>query len=336
MPIFGRKLLSSQPLASAAPPQRLARSMGTAKHPREIRPESITVAIFCSLLDEVTAVRYSLDEEFVCCPRAAHAKYVYNYGRIGHHAVVIARPFDTGPIKAARVAATVSFQFPNVRNAVLVGTGGGIPYPADIRLGDIAVSMPGKDHPGVIQYDFGKYEETEFVLIDKLDMPSKSLLSADKSVQRDKNMQNGDLGGILGDIIAKSGFKRPTTADTLFHGSFDHVNSGSDCSACRVKGSTKIVPRPQRRHQHPVVHRGLILSGSGVVRNPRDRDILRRGHNNAICFETEAAGIVNEIPCIVVRGISNYADTHVQDGWHRYAAAASAAYCKALLYKLRA
>ncbi|KAF3199305.1 hypothetical protein TWF679_001523 [Orbilia oligospora] len=48
----------------------------------------------------------------------------------------------------------------------------------------------------------------------------------------------------------------------------------------------------------------------------------------------EAAGIMDEIPCLVVRGISDYADTHKQDAWHCYAAAAAAAYGKAILCRI--
>lgn len=44
-----------------------------------------------------------------------------------------------------------------------------------------------------------------------------------------------------------------------------------------------------------------------------------------LCFEIEAAGIATEFSCIVIRGISDYADSHKNDAWHRYAAAAAAA-----------
>jgi nucleoside phosphorylase len=96
------------------------------------------------------------------------------------------------------------------------------------------------------------------------------------------------------------------------------------------------MPRAERdtKAGQPVVHRGLILSGGGVVKNPEDRDRLRRDHGDAICFEMEAAGIMDEIPCLVVRGICDYADTHKQDGWHHYAAAVAAAYGKAILLKI--
>ena len=55
-----------------------------------------------------------------------------------------------------------------------------------------------------------------------------------------------------------------------------------------------------KKPKQPVVHWGLILLGGGVVKNPKDRDRLRWGYDDAICFEMEAAGIMDEIPCLVI------------------------------------
>ena len=45
----------------------------------------------------------------------------------------------------------------------------------------------------------------------------------------------------------------------------------------------------------------------------------------------EAAGLMNNFPCLVVRCICDYADSHKSDRWQRYAAATAAAYAKELL-----
>ncbi|KAJ5195669.1 wd40 protein [Penicillium cf. viridicatum] len=95
-----------------------------------------------------------------------------------------------------------------------------------------------------------------------------------------------------------------------------------------------LIYRSPRQSDQPVVHRGLILSGSGVVKSPHDRINLQRELQDALCFEMEAAGIMDEIPCLVVRGICDYTDTHKQDEWHYHAAAVAAAYCRALLRKI--
>jgi hypothetical protein len=45
----------------------------------------------------------------------------------------------------------------------------------------------------------------------------------------------------------------------------------------------------------------------------------------------EAAGLMTEFSCIVIRGISDYADSHKNDNWQHYAAATAAACTKELL-----
>jgi nucleoside phosphorylase len=53
--------------------------------------------------------------------------------------------------------------------------------------------------------------------------------------------------------------------------------------------------------------------------------------HGVLCFEMEAAGLMNNSPCLVVRGICDYSDTHKNDSWHGYAAMSAAAYTKQLL-----
>ncbi|PYH79601.1 purine and uridine phosphorylase [Aspergillus uvarum CBS 121591] len=303
-----------------------------------ISPSEITVAIFCALPIESVAVRYTLDEEFQCRPqqRNPQNKYVFTYGRIGEHKVVLARPHQIGPVKAALCAAAVSGLFPTVRFALMVGIGAGIPGKRDIRLGDIAVGVPRENHPGVVEYDLGKYEKDGFVLKGALNKPHPVLVSADGALEEEEIMGRRPLRRVLRELMRRPGYGRPELEDVLYDPGFHHVNKGESCWACDVADERKVVARPVRAGKggYPVVHRGLILSGRGVIKNPEDLDRLRRGQDDAICFEMEAAGIVDEIPCLVIRGICDYADTHKQDGWHRYAAAVAAAYCKAVLCKI--
>jgi len=303
----------------------------------EISPESISIAIFCALAYEAVAVKLMLDEEYICHLKGTGPKkYVYSFGRIAKHRIIIARPHQMGTVEAAHCATAVSQQFPNVRFALMVGIGAGIPdYPKhDIRLGDIAVSIPQDSHPGVIQYDFGKYERDSFILKGCLNKPPPILISADGSLLEDELMGRSPLTRILRKMTQSQRFARPNTDDILFDEHFHHVNAGSDCSGCEQSSKRKVVSRPGRQSEQPVVHRGLILSGNGVVKNPSDRNKLRRDNKDAICFERGAAGIMDEIPCLIVRGICDYADTHKNDSWHHYAAAVAAAYCKALLRKV--
>jgi nucleoside phosphorylase len=73
------------------------------------------------------------------------------------------------------------------------------------------------------------------------------------------------------------------------------------------------------------VHRGTIASRELVLRNTKLRDQLAREHS-VLCFEIEAAGALVSFPCLVIRGILDYYDSHKNDVWHGYAAAVTAAY----------
>jgi hypothetical protein len=79
------------------------------------------------------------------------------------------------------------------------------------------------------------------------------------------------------------------------------------------------------------VHYGLIASGDQVVKSAAMRNATVGDVGDILCFEMEAAGIATEFPCIVIRGVSDYADSHKNDNWKHYAAAAAAACTKELL-----
>ena len=84
-----------------------------------------------------------------------------------------------------------------------------------------------------------------------------------------------------------------------------------------------------------VVHYGTIASGNQVMKSATERDKISSKLGGVLCFEMEAAGLMNSFPCLVVRGICDYADSHKNDRWHAYAAATAAAYAKELLSKIR-
>jgi nucleoside phosphorylase len=67
-----------------------------------------------------------------------------------------------------------------------------------------------------------------------------------------------------------------------------------------------------------------------VITHGVTRDRLRK-ELGVICFEMEAAGLMDNFPCLVIRGICDYADSHKNKRWQPYAAATAAAYAKELL-----
>jgi nucleoside phosphorylase len=114
--------------------------------------------------------------------------------------------------------------------------------------------------------------------------------------------------------------------DQLFESEYQHVG-GETCQNC----DTTRVRRREERTEDPVrVHYGTIGSSNSVIRNAIERDNLKQAYN-ILCVEMEAAGVMDAFPCLVVRGICDYADSHKNKQLQPFAAAAAAAYVKELL-----
>ncbi|ETS74078.1 hypothetical protein PFICI_13944 [Pestalotiopsis fici W106-1] len=82
--------------------------------------------------------------------------------------------------------------------------------------------------------------------------------------------------------------------------------------------------------QEPNIHIGSVASGDTVIKSARHRDRIAQ-QENVIAFEMEGAGVWDEVPCIVVKGVCDYADCHKNKGWQDFAAATAAATTKAIL-----
>jgi nucleoside phosphorylase len=86
----------------------------------------------------------------------------------------------------------------------------------------------------------------------------------------------------------------------------------------------------RKEAQAPAIYIGSIGSGDAVIKSGEDRDRLAKRHGLA-AFEMEGAGVWDEVPCIVVKAVCDYADSHKNKIWQHFAAAAAAATAKALL-----
>ncbi|KAL4870063.1 hypothetical protein BDV12DRAFT_166529 [Aspergillus spectabilis] len=64
---------------------------------------------------------------------------------------------------------------------------------------------------------------------------------------------------------------------------------------------------------------GSIATGNAVIKQAPTREAIRPKHR-AVCLEMEGAGLINNFPCLVIRRISDYADSHKNDEWHTAAA----------------
>ncbi|KAI9654505.1 MAG: hypothetical protein M1821_006595 [Bathelium mastoideum] len=295
---------------------------------------------------------------------------IYTLGRIGEHNVVIVHLARYGTNSAAEAATALDLQFPNIRIRLMVGIGGGIPgsnvdfiagpsqsssnhdhhafsetssYAArnfvdlasgtaesscgkpegrDIRLGDVVVSRPTGEFPGVVQYDLMKSAANGATeRIGSLAPPPNLLLKAATKIQANHLQGRIDFPEYLPNSVT-----RPES-DILFEAAYNH-EGGSSCDMCT---RNRLVPRKERPSKRPHVHYGTIASGNRVIKDGAERVRIRKDLGDALCFEMESAGLMNSFPCLVIRGICDYSDTHKNKEWQPFAAAVAAAYAKELL-----
>lgn len=302
-----------------------------------MKHEDYTIGWVCALTMERAAAIGMLDEEHEGLAQPVIDRNTYTLGRIGKHNVVIASlPAGTiGSSAAAVVANSMAASFPRLRFALMVGIGGGVPSSEhDIRLGDVVVSTPNKLHGGVIQYDFGKVlAGGRFTRTGTLDAPPPVLLSA-LSQLRAKHLIGGpDLLLFIEECVKnypKLGTRYDYPGgerDLLFESTYAHPWSSSTCERC---DHDRIILRPERNSQTPEIHYGSIATGNVVIKDAIVRDQLG-AELGVSCIENEAAGLMNSFPSLVIRGISDYADSHKNKDWQFYAAVNAAAYAKELI-----
>jgi nucleoside phosphorylase len=82
--------------------------------------------------------------------------------------------------------------------------------------------------------------------------------------------------------------------------------------------------------QAPLIFIGTIGSADTVMKSGEERDRIASLHN-LIAFEMEGAGLWDETPCLVVKAVCDYADSHKNKKWQNFAAATAASATKALL-----
>lgn len=319
--------------------------------------ELYTVGWIAALSKEMTAAVAMLDErhdrpkDFV---KPSSDTNAYCWGRIGDHNVVIASlaAGEYGTISAATAATQMLSSFPNIKVGLMVGIGAAIARPKqkrDIRLGDVVVGLPQRQTGGVIQYDLGKshvdkgqgHTSHTFERAGFLNSPPEALLKALTFLRAEVRIDGSMMSSILDNMLerypqmAESESDEPgyiyqgQENDKLFEASYLHT-SDIGCDNC---DPARMISRTARRNPEvPRVHYGVIASGNSLVKDAVERDwILEVVGEDCICLEMEAAGLVNSFPCLVIRGICDYADSHKNDDWQEYAAATAAAYTKEFL-----
>jgi nucleoside phosphorylase/tetratricopeptide (TPR) repeat protein len=271
-----------------------------------------------------------------------------------------------GKVNAAGAVASMRSSYTALRLVLLAGICGGVPYnrQKEILLGDVVISKT------VIQYDFGRQYPDKFVLKDTVEVNlSKhdknirnflAIFNTDggrdelqkKTAHFLKQLQ-AKAGHHAGKYIYPGGaedklFERsyrhkhrisPTCICRDCHGRFDPVCDKALDSSCGDLGCDerylvarkRLVEQDQQANtQEPAIHIGAVASGDTVMKSGEDRDRIAE-KEGIIAFEMEGAGIWEEVPSIVVKGVCDYADCHKNKRWQDFAAATAAAASKAIL-----
>ena len=262
---------------------------------------------------------------------------------MGKHNVVIAvlPSGEYGIATAAVVARDMLSSFPNVRIGLMVGIPGAPSQRHDIRLGDIVVSAPSDGGSGVFQYDFGDtIQNQRFKATGFLDQSPMVLRTAVNGLQAQHERKGHQLQEAINNALKKyprleKTYSRQTT-DKLYKSEIVHVSEQQQsCDSICGSDPSNLVFRQQRTKDEddPAIHYGLIASANNLMKDAFARDALAE-EKDVLCFEMEAAGLMNHFPCLVVRGICDYADSHKNKEWQGYAAMAAAAYTKDLLKRI--
>ncbi|KAH8727306.1 ankyrin repeat-containing domain protein [Phaeosphaeriaceae sp. PMI808] len=296
---------------------------------------------------ELTAAKAVLDEEY---KEHRINGYTYYGGRIGEHDVVMAVQAKMGTDGASDLAARMLAAFSYIEYFVVVGIGGGVPSYGppgasfQIVLGDVVISYPKGSYGGVVRYDSGAWTDKGLEIGGHTNGPPDHLLAAVNNLQmRHSTIPGSNIPTFLQEIRLKiqvderQKFEdQGAEQDRLFQNDCPHPEeflnkscenccdlSRSQTRHCRGVGAARQTDTPQ-------VHYGNIASSnqlqiSALMRNQLQEEL------GVICFEMEGAGVMQKHPCLVIRGICDYSDSHKNKKWQPYAAAVAAAYTKELL-----
>lgn len=297
-----------------------------------------TVGWIYVLPEELTAASAMLDQQHPDLSTTADDQNTYRLGSIsGHNIVVACLPRSvTRYIPTTTAVKYMLATFPLIRWIIMIGVGAGVPS-NDIRLGDVVVGIPNNGNPGVIQWDFRRalwgFEPTA-----TLKTPPKSLLKALATLKAQDTLEGTKIPECLERLkklqprLASSYLQSTSLKDLLFEADCEHFTDpeGEDCELCDKSMIVKREPREM------LVHHGLIASVNIFIRDARVRDKLNNDLGGyVLCFEMDAARLGHGFPCLIIRGVGDYADSHRNEDWRGHAAFVAAAYAKELLRHLQ-
>lgn len=295
-----------------------------------------TIGWICALPKEMTAAVAMLDASHDSLPQSATDFNNYYLGSIGEfNIVIVSLPSGTiGSNSASAVVTRMLATFPNLKMGLMVGIGGGVPSKEhDIRLGDVVVSIPTNGFGGVVQHDMGKnIKDGGWVRTGSLNGPPPVVRTTISKLISLHHIRGHKIHHYLSEMLERHPKLSPQF--TLQKSYSDILYEPEPTDPDEFEDWIEVQRPPRQPHESIQIHYGLVSSGNQVIKSGRMRDSISARLGGVLCFEMEAAGLMNELPCLVIRGICDYADAHKNKDWQEYAAAVAAAYTKELITTL--
>ncbi|RAK88486.1 purine and uridine phosphorylase [Aspergillus costaricaensis CBS 115574] len=250
----------------------------------DLTHDDYTIACICPMGVELAAVEGMMDEQHPNLPSSID-KNTYTFGRMGAHNIVVAVMPEAGNGRAAAVATQLSSDFQSIRFSLLIGIGGGIP---DIAR-DIDIRL------------------------------------GDVVVSRPSNWFGGVVQFDRGKDHSYNQFERTgmlqKPPDIL-------LSTVQRLEALHARVDSRIpvfleemLARFPKMRKRNYVYQGATKDQ--LFRMDVKREIFK-ADLGILCAEMEAAGLINNFPCLIIRGICDYADSHKNKAWQPYAAATAA------------
>lgn len=323
------------------------------------RPSSrndFTTAIVCALAEEATPVQALFDKSFdrysSFYGRAAGDRNVYFNGLLAGHKVVLSYLPDMGTRGAAATLASLRISYTELQLVLVVGICGGVPSGPSPKsperyLGDVIIADK------LFVYDYGKQQPGEFKHTNPFRTHNDEAKALLKSLEGEDNLAffREQFVATVDGLLDNRGAWRPPDAktDVVYKPSHHHKHRGEHARGCscfaphaicnaatkasceELKCAGSAIIRTRVDVEAANIFIGPMASADTVMKSGEDREALAK-EGEVIGFEMEGSGAWDgAVPCIIVKGITDYADSHKNKEWRLYAAATGAAAAKTFL-----
>ncbi|KAG5917963.1 hypothetical protein E4U42_007057 [Claviceps africana] len=282
--------------------------------------EDYTTGWICTRRVEHLAAVATLEQRHtghVGYPRSDHNTYVLGSIQGLNIIITLIPVWETGSPSASYVAKRMKMIFPKLDAIFLVGIGSGVPGGKDdVRLGDVVVSTDTMVPDCDVFQNMANGANDEF-RVPPLPRDAQPGLYTRLISNSTLELNTKGIGFVVSDVQRRGSeaahlFMRPASSSDVKHEPLPSTTPGQPNDVVKV-------------------HKGRIATGNKLIKTANLRDSISKSLGGVLCFDTFASDMMDQLPCLVIRGIGDYADGHIDTEWHNYAAAVAAAYAKAVI-----